>query len=382
MEIDIPPELPNLDAQHTELQLRYATLQQEHQVLVSKCVRRHEKIDHLENENAEIKRRIEKYKAEQQELKDAYYRVIQEHETCQKVKQQLQDLAYQWKAQSEENIELNSTCTKLRRELKRALKTGMPDKPLARIEQVQAPVAIEATTMSDMDHSDDEPVSNDMEPYTWTAGSDNRDQYEIFLVYAVTEEFEFQGYRYDISQSIEEAIPQITDSLRKARTAFGSVEFHAITALGMHLINTEPAFLFECLGANRTIFIGSKAALAVFLPALIAGASSPQPYHSVVTVKQTTTQALEEDSIRQRKRKLGVATREITVKRRRAAVAEATPYTPNTRAKKRKPLGILRSKKARSSEWAAAADSTPTAAEQQTHDLNIPSRDFLCNFKS
>jgi hypothetical protein len=54
MEIDIPPESPNLDAQHTELQSRYETLQQEHnsilaqqEILVSKCGAQHERINHL-----------------------------------------------------------------------------------------------------------------------------------------------------------------------------------------------------------------------------------------------------------------------------------------------------------------------------------------------
>ncbi|KAG9186453.1 hypothetical protein G6011_09561 [Alternaria panax] len=388
MEIDIPPESPNLEAQPTELQLRYATLQQEHQslsnqheILVRESVTQREKIDHLENKNAEMKRLLDKHKAEQQELNDAYYRVMQEHKTCQKLKEQFRDLAYQWKAQSEKNIELNSTCTKLRQELRSALEIGTPDKATARVEQVQAPIAIEATTMSDMDYSDDEPISDDIASYTWTAGSDDRNQYEIFLVYTVTEEFELQGYRYDISQSIEEAIPQIADSLRQAKTAFGSDQFYAITVLGMHLINTEPTYIFECLEANRTIFVGSKAALAVFDPALIAGASSPQPYHSIVTIKQAATPALKQDSTRQGKRKLGEATREVTVKRRRAAGAGSTPYTPNTREKKRKPLGILQSKKARSIKRAAAANSTSTPPEQQNHGLNIPSRDFLYSFK-
>jgi hypothetical protein len=149
----------------------------------------------------------------------------------------------------------------------------------------------------------------------------------------------------------------------------------------MHLINTEPVYLFESLQANRTIFIGSKAALTVFVSTIIAGASSPHPYHSVITIKQPATQALEEDATRKGKRKLGVATREITVKRRRADGAAATPYTLNTRAKKRKPLGILRSKKFRSGEQAAAVNSTPTATEQQTNHLDISSRDFFFSFK-
>jgi hypothetical protein len=62
------------------------------------------------------------------------------------------------------------------------------------------------------------------------------------------------------------------------------------------------------------------------------------------------TQALEEDTTRKGKRKLGVATREITIKRRRAAGAKAMPSTPNTRAKKRKPLRILRPKRVRGSD--------------------------------
>jgi predicted nuclease with TOPRIM domain len=153
MDIDIPPELPNLDAQRTELQSRCATLQQEnqsflsqHETLVSKFDMQHEKLRHLENENAQMKGLMKNYTAKHQQLNNAYYHVVQEHESCQKVKEQLQELAHQWKAQSEENMELNSTCTKLRRELK-ALDNRTPEKPLLRAEEFQAPVAIEATTL-------------------------------------------------------------------------------------------------------------------------------------------------------------------------------------------------------------------------------------------
>ncbi|RII24193.1 hypothetical protein CUC08_Gglean011926 [Alternaria sp. MG1] len=388
MEMDIPPESPDLDAQHTELQSRYETLQQEHnsilfqqEILVSKCGAQHERINHLENENAEMNSLLEKHTSEQQELNDAYYRAMEEQESGQKVKEQLRDLAYQWKAQSQKNMELNSTCTKLRQELKTALKAGASDRPLESIEQVEPPLLIEATTKVDMESSDDEPNFDDLTPHTWTAGSDDRNQYEIFLVHNVTERFELQGYRYDISQSIEEAVPQITSSLRQATTAFGSDQFYLVTALGICLINTEPVYLFESLQANRTIFIGSKAVLTVFVPTIIAGASSPQSYHSIVTIKQPATQALEEDTTRKGKRKLGVATREITIKRRRAAGAEAMPSTPNTRAKKRKPLGILRSRRVRQNDQAAAINSTPTATEQQTNHLDISSGNFFFSFK-
>ncbi|KAI2481053.1 hypothetical protein Ptr902_08079 [Pyrenophora tritici-repentis] len=135
---------------------------------------------------------LEKYPTEYQELKNAYYRVMQEHETCQKVKEQLQDLAYRWKAQSEENKELTSLCAKLRQELK-ALENWRPENLLPRVEEVQTPVAVEATTMSHMESSDDEPISDDLMPYTWTAGSDDPNQYEIFLSYTVTKECKLQG---------------------------------------------------------------------------------------------------------------------------------------------------------------------------------------------
>ncbi|KAI2478049.1 hypothetical protein Ptr902_10732 [Pyrenophora tritici-repentis] len=369
MDIDIPPELSNLDAQHAELQLHYATLRQEyqnlsnqHEKLVSKSDTQYETVHHLEVQNAEMKGLLEKYPTEYQELKNAYYRVMQEHETCQKVKEQLQDLAHRWKAQSEENRELTSLCAKLRRELK-ALENWTPENPLPRVEEVQTPVAVEATTMLDMESSDGEPISDDLMPYTWTAGSDDPNQYEIFLSYAVTKECKLQGYGFNISQSIDEAMPQIVDSLRQAEIAFGSDQFHAITVLGMHLTNTEPAYLFECLKLNRTIFIGRHPVLASFVPVLTAGASSSQPHHSVVTSGQAATQAFEEESTRQGKRKRGEATIEIMAKRRRATGAEIAPSTPSTRAKKRKPLGILKSKKARSGKRAAAATTTSTAAE-------------------
>ena len=74
--------------------------------------------------------------------------------------------------------------------------------------------------MSDMEYSDNEPILDNLTLYTWTAGSDDRNQYEIFLVYAITGECELQGYSFDISRSIKEAVPQITDSLRQAEAGF------------------------------------------------------------------------------------------------------------------------------------------------------------------
>ena len=370
MDIYIPPKPLSLDAQHNDLQLRYAGLQQEyqsvliqHETLLSKSNAQCDTISHLENRNAEIKGLLEKYTAEFQQLNDTYYCVMQEHKSCQKLKEQLQDLANRWKAQVEKNTELTSICTKLRRELEKDPENQTPDKQLPSVEEVQAPVAVEATTMSDMEYSDDESVLDDLQLYTWRAESVNLYQYKIFLAYAATKECELQGYGFNISQSIEEAIPQITNALRQAKTAFSSKQLHAITILGMHLSNTEPAYLFGYLEESRTIFIGSKSVLAAFLPALTAEASSSQPNHSVVPINQAATQALEEESTRKGKRKRGEATREITAKRRRATGAEVAPSTLSTRAKKRKPLGILKSKKFRSSKRAAATDTTSTAAE-------------------
>jgi hypothetical protein len=370
MDIDILPELPNSDAQRTELQSHYATLQQEyqsfliqHKTLASKSDLQHKKLSLQENDNAQMKGLLQNYTAKHQQLNDAYYRIVQEHEACQKVKEQLQELAHQRKALSEENMELNFTCTKLRRELK-ASENRMPVKPLIRAEEVQVPFAIEATTVSDMGSSDDELTSDDLIPYTWTAGSDNQNQYEIFLAYAVTKECELQGYGLDISWSIEEAIPQITDSLRQAETAFGSDQYHAITVLGMHLINTEPAYLFDCLKVNQTIFIGRNSVLAAFISGSTAGASFSQPHHLVGTIEQAETQALKEESTRQGKRKRLEATRKAADKRRRMAEAEVAPSTP-----------------IRSNEQATAAATASTAAEQQTYDLNILSKDFLFSLK-
>jgi hypothetical protein len=106
----------------------------------------------------------------------------------------------------------------------------------------------------------------------------------------------------------------------------------------MHLINTEPAYLFDCLKVYQTIFIGRNSVLAAFISGSTAGASSSQPHHLVGTIKQAETQALKEDSTRQGKRKRGEATREATDKRPRMAEAEVAASTPSTSAKKRKPL--------------------------------------------
>jgi hypothetical protein len=104
--------------------------------------------------------------------------------------------------------------------------------------------------------------------------------------------------------------------------------------------------------------------LAAFIPALTAGASSSQPDHSVVTNEQAATQALKEGSTIQGKRKQEKATMGIIAKRRRVAGVEVALSTPGTGANKIKPLGILKSKKVRSSDRAAAATTTSTAAEE------------------
>jgi predicted nuclease with TOPRIM domain len=56
---------------------------------VSKSDTQHEKINHIEKKNAEIEDLLEKYTGEHQQLNNAYHRVMQEHEACQKVKEKL-----------------------------------------------------------------------------------------------------------------------------------------------------------------------------------------------------------------------------------------------------------------------------------------------------
>jgi hypothetical protein len=53
---------------------------------VSKSDTQHDKIAYLENKNAETKGVLENYTVEHYKLNNAYYRVKQEHEACQKVK--------------------------------------------------------------------------------------------------------------------------------------------------------------------------------------------------------------------------------------------------------------------------------------------------------
>jgi hypothetical protein len=356
MDIDIPPETQNPDAEHTELQSRYASLQQEyhnfsiqHETLASKSDTQRKRIANLENENASIEGRLANCTLEYQQLNNAYDRVMQEHNACQSSKEQLQDMVRRWKEELEKNTNLNTTCAALRQELKSALEDRTPIRSPSRVEQVD-PVAIEATTMSELQDSDDEQLS-DVAPYIWTAGTDDRSWYEIFLVYTVAEEGELQGYSFTISRSSEEAIPQITNALRQAETVFGSDQYHAITVLGMNLINTEPAYLFGCLRANRTIFVGRNSMLAAYVA---AGASSSQLQQSVVTIEQAATQALEAGSSSLGKRKLGKV-KNITAKRRR----DDTKWV-GIKGKRTKPLGILRSKKA------AAAATTLTNSLAQT----------------
>jgi hypothetical protein len=134
MDAEVPPERPNPDAQPINLQSHYTILQQEYDILVRESDMQHEEIDSLEKKNAQINGLLKNNIAEQELIKDAYHSVMQEHEGCQKVKEQLQDLAHRWNAQLERNKELDSTCVKLRQELKVAVKDQTLENPLPKIE--------------------------------------------------------------------------------------------------------------------------------------------------------------------------------------------------------------------------------------------------------
>ena len=157
MDIDTPSGILRSDARLTELESRYLTLQQEYQSISSQhdtLSRKYEiersKTGGLEVENLALQAKYrdltQKYVAQctaneletdiasddiQKDLEDlqnrhyrleeAYNRLIREHENCSGTKTQLSDLAQQWKAQGDKNLELNSTCARLKRELSDAL---------------------------------------------------------------------------------------------------------------------------------------------------------------------------------------------------------------------------------------------------------------------
>jgi uncharacterized protein (DUF3084 family) len=122
------------------LQSRYAKLEREYQDI---SAQREAQVEHLENKNRDLKGQLEQCSSERQRLN---------HE-LDRVKQDTRELMHKWKAELTKNEDLRSKCAQLRRELKAAQDSTAERIP--RIVEILEPLAIESTTMSDLEDSDE-----------------------------------------------------------------------------------------------------------------------------------------------------------------------------------------------------------------------------------
>jgi hypothetical protein len=96
--------------------------------------------------------------------------------------------------------------------------------------------------MSDLEDSD-EAVLEVPPLSTWRERTCNG--YEIFVVEEASEEDVLMGYSWDISSNREEAVSQISESLRQAALIAEGKEYYAITVLGKRIVSTDPGILFR-----------------------------------------------------------------------------------------------------------------------------------------
>jgi hypothetical protein len=284
MDLDPPVSPPDPGVQYAELQSRYAKLEREYQDI---SAQRDARVEHLENENRGLKGQLQRCSSERQRL---------DHE-LDRIKQDTREVMHKWKAERAENKDLRSKCAQLRRELKAAQDSTAERTP--RIVEIPEPLAIESTTMSDLEDSD-EAVLEVPPLSTWRERTGNG--YEIFVVEEASEEHVLMGYSWDISSSREEAVSQISESLRQAASIAEGKEYYAITVLGKRIVSTDPEILFRTFETCQTLAIGTEKGIDKWTSALAEAAPSSLSYQSTVTIQQATSQALEKTSTIARKR--------------------------------------------------------------------------------
>ena len=192
--------------------------------------------------------------------------------------------------------------------------------------------------------------------YIWRNHEEKNTQ-EIFFVYVVNRDGDLEGRGFEISKSSEQAIPQITDILRQADTTFGSGGYHATTVLGLQLTNMEPGYLFNCLQANSTIFVGNTSTLAAYNSASTVAVSPSRSHQQAVTIEQASSDALAKRLIKLGKRKRympddwAIVRYSLDSEDARKEIKGSSTITSSTNAgaKKKRPIGILNSKRASSS---------------------------------
>ncbi|CAG5148274.1 uncharacterized protein ALTATR162_LOCUS2177 [Alternaria atra] len=186
-----------------------------------------------------------------------------------------------------ENKDLRSSALSSDPKLKAAQDSG---KRTPRIVEIPEPLAIESTTMSVLEDSDEE-VSEVPPLSAW--GERTGNGYEIFVVDETSEQDVLMGYSWDISSSREEAVSQISESLRQAASIAEGKEYYVTTVLGKRIVNTDPEILFGTFETCQTLAIGTEKGINKWTSALTEAAPSKLSYQSTVTIQQATSQALE-----------------------------------------------------------------------------------------
>ncbi|EDU46063.1 conserved hypothetical protein [Pyrenophora tritici-repentis Pt-1C-BFP] len=376
MDIDTPSEVLGSDTRLTDLESRCSRLQQEYQSLLSQhdtLVRKyeieHSKTEGLEIENLELQAKCrdltQKYSAQceaneletntasdeirkdldnlqnrHHHLEDAYNRVVLEHKDCDATKKQLSSLARQWKAQGDKNLELNSTCARLKRELEEALANRKFE--AATVDRgkllIVVPEPIEATTMSALEDSDTTPTI-DQPLYSWVPRTD-QSSYEMFFAYCTANGGSaLQGWGSLISMQAESALPRIEQLLHQAEMEFGSDQYGAMTILGKIIILTSAEYVFQCFGpTHQTIFIGPNSVLSAYVPVIERRASSSQTGSSVMTIIDAAAQATSKALVKRQRQEDDSEDDEIT--NDRGFGKELTRYTTKKSVPKRRILRL------------------------------------------
>ena len=287
MDLDPPVSPPDPDVQYAELQSRYAKPEREYQDI---SAQQDARVGHLENENGDLKGQLQRCSSERRRV---------EHE-LDRLKQEAREAMHALETERAESEDLRSKCAQLRRELKAAKDSTAEITP--RIVEILEPLAIESTTMSVLEDSDEEVL--EIPPLsTWRERTGNG--YEIFVVDETSEQDALMGYSWDISSSREEAISQISESLRQAASIAEGKEYYVTTVLGKRIVNTDPEMIFGTLETCQTLAIGTEKGINKWTCALTEAAPYSPSYQSTVTIQQATSQALEKTSTMTRKRITG-----------------------------------------------------------------------------
>ena len=304
------------NALHAELQSRYTKLEQEyrdiyaqHEAQVQNSSAQRVKVDLLETEKAYFKDHLEHCRSEYQRLEHNFK---QEQERIKQLENENADLQRHLRDAFDNSKQEHDRIKRL--ETKNAdLQTALETQALEEQSRKVEPLPIESTTVQEMTDSDnDDPELDDsgavvlgnpplsvytLRPSDWVG-------YEMFVLSdAITGT---QGYRWIISQSLEEAKPQITGAFRQAEVLFGN-QFELVTILGQSVLHNDPELILEILKTNKTILVAHTSRIPQLkedLSNLARTTSSSSSYQPTITVPQAASVARGQTSLIRTKRRL------------------------------------------------------------------------------